>query len=315
MSINYPCNLYKLLDLYGFKSSTQKDALQFLMKESGILETDNLLDKKTNDSEELRKVILHFVGLTQRHFTIRTNTEERWDIEISDWMKRTDNHTKILDALVTLGLVDAILPSLKHRDVICILGADKTAMVSRLDYAAHLFHRGSLPAKTLLLLAGERYISFNKKGVSIDGDLTELGELATSLGKAVDTLTETDLIKAAYETSELVNQLPTVIIHTPKRDLPRPTTETTVHELCLWLKNHPDVSSITFVSDQPYIEYQKIIISRVLEHQKAGIKFEVIGPQYTETAINNNTAHKIKELVSALGSLIFAITPSVLKTL
>lgn len=314
MPINYPCNLYMLLDLYGFKSSDQKDALRFLMKESGIQETDNLLDKKTNNPDELNEVILDFVKLTQRHFTIRTNTEERWDIEASNWMKNTNNHPKILDALTTLDLVDAILPSFKYRDVICILGADKTAMTARLDYAAGLFHQGSLPANILILLAGERYISFNKNGISIDGDLAELGELAASLGKAVNHLTETDLIKAAYETSKLYNQLPAVVIDTPKKDLPRPTTETTVHELCLWLNNHPDVTSITFVSDQPYVEYQKTIISRVLEHEKISIKFEIIGPEYTETAINN-TEHKIKELVSALGSLIFVVTPSVLKSL
>ena len=43
-----PSTLYAALDYYGFKSNEQKEALRFLMKRSGIQNTDQLLDEKTN---------------------------------------------------------------------------------------------------------------------------------------------------------------------------------------------------------------------------------------------------------------------------
>ncbi len=310
---SYPRNLNLALDYYGFKTPKQKLALRFLMKNAGIEDVDALLDSKAENKNALIKAILSFIKITQDKFTIRIGNQERWDVKTSDWMKDPAQQAKILSALETLNMMDAVPPTFKRREVICVLGASRSVMVSRLEYAGELFTEGKLPAHWLIMLAGERYVTPDKNGVRVDGSEQELSELAAKAGKNVSTLTETDLMKAAYEASKLYGKFPNndVLIDTPRRDLPRPTTETTVTELCDWLKQNPEVQDITFVSNQPHVEYQKAIIAQVFEKQGVKVKFEVIGPEYRADLVNND-ADKINYVMQALGSTIWAKTPEVM---
>ena len=284
------------------------------MKQSGIQDTDQLLDQKISNQSTLAKTLLDFVRLTQDHFTIRSGTQERWDVKTLDWMKDSAQQPDILKALQTLGLMDTVVPQFKQRDAICILGASKSAMFSRLAYAGDLFIQNRLPTHWLILLAGERYVTPDKNGIFIDGEEKELLALSKKLNKRLDQLTETDLIVSAYKASKFYNTtLQAVTIDTPRRDLPRPTTETTVRELCLWLKNHPQIQSITFVSNQPHVKYQHAIIAEVFKSENLPITFEVIGT-YTPSIVPN-PEDQIKYVVGALGSQIWAATPGVLETL
>ena len=307
-------NMNSALNSYGFKTTKQKEALRFLMQKSGIKDTNALLDSTASNPNALSKTILDFVRETQDKFTVRTGKQERWDVQTSDWMKDSAQQPKILEALTTLNMMDAVAPTFKKRDVICILGASRSVMVSRLDYAGDLFVEDKLPSHWLVLLAGERYVTADKNGVSVDGSEQELAAIGDKLGKNVAAITETDLMRTAYQASKLYNKLPTVVIDTPRRDLPRPTTETTVTELCDWLKKHPEVKSITFVSNQPHVDYQKAIISQVFERQGVSIKFEVIGSVYNASVVSND-ADKINYILQALGSRIWASTPEVLDAL
>lgn len=306
-------NINTALDSYGFKTPTQKEALRFLMQKSGVKNTDTFFNTSPVTSNVLSKTILEFVKETQDKFTIRTGVQERWDIKTSAWMQDTAEQPEILEALERLNMIDAVAPTFKERDVICILGGSKILMVSRLDYASDLFVGNKLPSSRLVLLAGERYVTADKNGVSIDGSEQELSAIAGKLGKDITQLTETDLIRAVYQASQLYNKLPTVVIDTPKRDLPRPTTETTVTELCDWLKKNPEIKSITFVSNQPHVDYQKAIIAQVFEKQGMHIKFEVIGSQYNPPVVSS--ADKINYVLQALGSRIWASTPEVINAL
>lgn len=309
----HPQNLNAVLDYYGFKSPEQKHALRFLMQKAGIEDTDVMLERKAKSQIALSKAILDLVSKTQDKFTIRTGKQERWEVQTSDWMKDPTQQKQILSALEILNMTDAVSPVFKNRDVICVLGASRSIMVSRLDYAGELFTDGRLPAQWLIMLAGERYVTVDKNGVSVDGSEEELSELAIKLGKDFATLTETDLMKASYESSKLYGKFPDhdVLIDTPRRNLPRPTTETTVAELCEWLKQHPEIHDITFISNQPHVEYQKAIIAQVFEKQGVKVSFEVIGPKYN-TSLVNNDADKINYLMQALGSRIWAVTPAVM---
>jgi hypothetical protein len=309
-TLSLPNSLYATLDYYGFKSTPQKDALRFLLKESGIKNTDDLLDAHTTSQDALSKKILTFVTLTQEHFTIRSGNQERWDVQTPTWMKNPKIQAEILNALVVLNLTNEILPSFKQRDVVCILGASKGTMVSRLEYAENLFSQGMLSAQRLVLLTGERYITVDKNGVSIDGNQQELTALAKKINKNTLQLTETDLMKEAYQSSKLYQKLPTEMIDTPKGDLPRATTETTIIQFIGWLRQHPEISSVTFVSNQPHVEYQKAIITQVFGQEKVSVKFEVIGQQYASPADD-----KITYLIGALGSQIWAKTPKLLETM
>lgn len=237
--LSYPRSLNAALDYYGFGTNAQKQALRYLMKQAGVNNVDALLDTRAVNQAQLIKSILTFVRETQEKFTIRTGTQERWEVQTPVGIKEPAQQKQILSALLILNMMDAVPPAFKKRDAICILGATNSVMAARLDYAGVLFAEGKLPAHWLIMLAGERYVTPDKNGNSIDGSEAELSKLATQIGKKVAALTETDLMKSAYENSKLYQKFPenyVVIIDTPRRNLPRPTTETTVIELFDWLK-------------------------------------------------------------------------------
>ncbi|MGI9215168.1 MAG: hypothetical protein ACR2HS_05970 [Gammaproteobacteria bacterium] len=307
----YPNSLYAVLDYYGFDSPAQKAALRYLMQQAGINNPDFLLEHQVADQTELSKLILTLVRETQSKFTIRTGNQERWEVETSTWMKDEEQQQQILAALNTLKMTAPIPPRFQEREVISILGGSKKIMELRLAYADELFIDNKLPSKWLVLLAGERYVTLN-----IDGDKQELSNLANKLGKDIAKLTETDLMIAAYEASKLYGKFPEhfLLIDTPKGNLPRPTTETTVADFCAWLRQQPEIRKITFVSNQPHVEYQKAIIAQVFSKQAIKVDFEVIGPGYDVKIVNNN-AKQINYLVQALGSRIWAATPEVINTI
>lgn len=296
-------SLYKALDSYGFSSKGQKDALEDLMRQACILQpTQTIKDIFPNrdNYEDLVTDLLEFLKLTQKHFTIRTGHQERWEILHPEWM--SINKDKNFHLLETLGMVSAIEPQNKATDALCILGGTMGKMVNRIDYASLLTNK-NLRANNLILLAGERYVT-----VKVDGTEAELNKIAEAYQLSDwRALTETHLIQEAYKKSLLYGKIPTFTIDTPARDLPRPTTQTIILELIEWLKLHRDIKNIIFVSNQPYVKYQKAIIEGVIKSFDAPIEFEVIGGP------GNNK--EIQPFIEALGSYIFAQTPNVLISL
>ncbi len=114
-------------------------------------------------------------------------------------------------------------------------------------------------------------------------------------------LTETHLIQSEYEASSLSKRkLATYVINTPARELASPTTETTILELIKWLKRHPDIRTILFISNQPYTKYQDAVISLVLREKGIDIKFEVVG-----SAVTNFS--DIQPIIEGLGSCLFVL--------
>ncbi len=298
--MNKTYSLYKILDRYGFSTKEQKAALENLMHQASILTPIQSLQDKFQTKHTFDELVydaLEFVKLTQKHFTIRSGHQERWEIKPSNWM--TKNQSENLLLLKTLGMTAAIKPKAESTDALCILGAMMKRIEDRIDYAALLLEK---PLKTdnLFLLAGERYVTVN-----IDGSEEELNKIAnfyqlTDLSK----LTETHLIQQAYKKSALYNKIKTFVIDTPKRDLPRPTTQTTTIELIEWLKEHNDIKTITFVSNQPHVKYQEAVITEILRNQNSTLNIEVVGSDLSDA--------NIQPAIEALGSFIFAITPNVL---
>lgn len=312
----YPHNLDQALNYYGFKTQKQKEALRYLLQAAGIENVDALLDTQRANANDLSRAILNFVRTVQVNFTIRTGSQERWDVQTSAWMQDKTQQAKILDALKTLDMLDAIPPKFLQPDAICILGASRSIMVSRLDYASNLYSQSNLPTTWLIMLAGERYVTPDKNGVYVDGSEEFLNEVSVKLNKNISSITETDLMRLAYESSKLYAKFGanTLLIDAPRRDLPRHNTEGTVTELCMWLKNHPEVQKLTFVSNQPHVEYQKAIIKQVLIKNDINVKFEVVGPEYY-TPVVHNTAHKINYIMQGLGSKIWAMTPEIINSI
>lgn len=292
-------SLYRELDKYGFTSDSTKNSLESLMHQASILKHNESFQDifpNRDNYNDLALDMLNFVKMTQKHFTVRSGHQERWEITPSQWM--LDNYESNLEHLENLGFINQLKPSNLNNDAICILGATSKTMQIRINYTESFIENTS--TDKIILLSGERYV--NPK---IDGLEEELKEIAAAF-KLDDwkKLTETYLIENIYNKSNLFGKFQEYIIDTPAGNLPRPTTQTTVIELVNWLKTHDEIKSIVFVSNQPYVKYQKAIIAQVLHYLDYKLDFEVVGSGY----VGDNA----QLVIGSLGSYIFAETPKIL---
>lgn len=294
-------SLRETLNDYGFKKSSQKQALEDLMRYANIIKANqsfqNFYPRRYRYSK-LLKDILSFVQATQQYFTLREDAQERWEVKAAEWT--LSNKARIIEDLRTLGFVEAIPPTLMQSDAICILGTTFNDIKERIDFVAQYLGSGKLKTENIILLAGERKVSVGADG--LEQDLLAIAAKHNISG--LEKLTETHLMQTAFEDSAINAKFKTFIIDTPAGDLPRPTTETTLKELLKWLDAHKDIKKITFVSNQPYIKYQEAIIAQALKSHP-DISYKVIGPEVKKDI-------KTFEIVEGLGSYIWAKTPWVI---
>ena len=294
----------KILDHYGFKKPEQKEALRNLFVMSSLA-SENDSWEKIFPSDQRIVNILNFVTNTQWKFSNRFG-HERWEVDVQSWI--TDNREKIINDLDILGFIDEVNPRTDNYDAVCVLGANTLCMSARLQFLAELFQKQWIKSETLILLTGERYVNN-----VIDGSEEELKEIAKHF--ELDDwkqLTETKVFDYLYEKSSLKNMgLNVVIIDTPRGDLPRPTTKTTIAELKKWLRSNRNVKRILFISNQPYLLYQKKIVENELYLNEKGfsdIEIEMVGPGVPDLLLQH-----IQILLEGLGSYIWAASPLVLK--
>jgi hypothetical protein len=306
-----PPNLYAALTKYGF-SADQKSALRTLMKNSGIQNADELLDQRTNNLNELNKAIISLVQVTQHNFMRRSGKQEIWDVETPAWMKYKPQDT--LKLFSVLSMVDPVIPNVSHTDAICILGATRLTMDKRIKYTEELYASNTLISPRVILLAGERYVTPDTAEAILDGSPEYLQALALSLGKPADKIIETDLILDLFAGSSLRDKVTMMLIDTPQRNGQRPTTESTVTDLCDKLKQTPDIKHVVFVSSQPYVAYQRAIIQHVFAKNNLQITFDVIGSRFDPSVVKTD-ADRVNELLQALGSKIWAETPAVMQSI
>ena len=117
-------SLWNVLDYYGFNEPQQKQSLELIMKKAGIIkpnETFMSLFPKRDNSDQLFQDVLHFVELTQKHFTIRSGAQERWEVQPTAWM--IDNKDEILLALENLNITNSVTPTFLNPDLTGVLGA------------------------------------------------------------------------------------------------------------------------------------------------------------------------------------------------
>lgn len=327
----FPKSLQESLDLYGFTSPEQKEALAQLFNYASIHQEFSLSgeNKTAEHSEQIRpeKVItdiLSMVKSTQDKFTIRKGTQERWEICPRSWM--VQNQAKILSCLTTLGFVKSIQPQKKKVDAICILGGTAEFMLGGVLYTEQLlkqalkneklcpsgelqkpvFESGQSPqadlqAQAIILLSGERYLTKN-----IDGTEQELEKLAQQL-KLSDwrQLTEMHLLEHLFNThANLAKKLTLHTINTPAGVLPRPTTQTTLLELFAWLEKHPEIKNMLFISHQPCTLYQKAVIDSMFFAHQIPCEYDVVG--------DARESATVQLTVAELGGYLWAATPNIL---
>lgn len=243
------------------------------------------------DTEPTAEDWLAFVEETQRVWTARKPQQERWEAaQTLDWV--AENEELVWARLKTLKMVDAVLPKSPAPDAVCILGSTGPSMQARIRFAQSRFPN----VKTWILLTGERAAVAN-----VDGDAATLQAVSRNAQVLVEDLQEKHLMleewrKTHWPVSGLV-----VCLNTPKGELPRATTETTLGTLAAWLARNPHIKNVTFVSNQPYVGYQKAVIRGVLCRLSSKTVFEVVGPEMK--------TRNARSAVGALGSKIWAKTP------
>lgn len=276
-------SLDQILCWYGFTTQQQHQAFELVLQRSGVINPNQSLAEafppKSLPDDTLADW-LHVIRATQEKFFKRSNGQERWEIEVSEWM---DEHAADLyGALDVLGFVKNRQPTVTNTHAICILGATYDTMCERIVYTQELVNSGQIKTKAIILLAGERLVA-----QGVDGSPEQLGQIAKRYG--IDDwqkLTETHLIEDIYNKSSLARntQIAVYSIDTPRGALIRPTTQTTIHELISCLQQHPDIERITFVSTQPYILYQKAVIDGCMQLYNYPILYEVVGSASSESS-------------------------------
>lgn len=286
------------LKSYGFNTEQQDAFKNLFEKSTGTNKSWDEIFPNKSSKEELLFDMLNLIELVQKNFVNRTGTQERWENKPPDWINQY-NKKEIINNLEILGFINSIEPKETFFDAICILGGTKNTMSQRIDYAESLIKNG-LKTNSIILLAGERYVS-----EKVDGNKVELNQLAEELNiKDWTKLTETNLIENLYKKSSLSNnKINYYLIDTPARDLPRPTTQTTILELINWLKEHPEIKNILFISNQPYVKYQGAIIESTFKNAGVKIKIEIAGNEFTNLT-------KLDTIIEGLGAYIWAAFPN-----
>lgn len=291
----------KILDLYGFSDVKKRKAMNALLKETGIMmafenQEHGIFTKKDQAQNDVRNIAL-LVKETQEKWVKRLPGLDR--SHVKDGKKFSKSAEKrVLICLKTLGFVDQVRPTQKKTDVICILGARGPTMLQRIQYGGKLV--GSrVKTQHIVLLAGERYAE-----LALDGSEDELKAVAKKEGLGHwNQLTETHLIRNLYHSSKLSQKnIPTTIIDTPRGDLPRPTTQTTMVAFMDFLKQNPHIDRVVFVSSQPYVAYQKAVIDSIFLANSTKLSYEVVGGGVSPT-------HAVEKILAELGSFLWAQGP------
>lgn len=290
---SYP-SIYQILGDFGFKTIEQKAAIESLLKASSILEKEESLINKLaprSNFNDFAFDLLNFVKQTQEKFVIRKATQERWEVNGSEWMDKISIDNSHLQ------VIEEIKPNIRKADILCILGSTMPNMIKRLNYATLLIEEG-LEIKEVILLSGERYA--NPK---IDNKIEEVANYLNI--DEPNQVTEAHLIKYIFEKSSLNGRYAVTVIDTPRNNLPRPTTQTTMIDFVKWYKDKNSTDKdVIFISSQPNIKYQEAIILQILRYSETQVNFEVVGP-----AFNGDRTHI---WIGGLGSYIFANTPNIL---
>ena len=303
-STNY--DFEKIIEIYEIDTVQKKEAFKDLLVLSSIMPKNKNWEEAFPKDESISN-ILKLVSQTQMKFSARYG-RERWEVGEIPWI--ANNEMKILNDLRTLGFVDEIKPKFKKFDAVCVLGAAKTSMIFRMNYLCDLIANKIISTPRIILVSGERYVTER-----VDGTVEELQQISDFF-KIPDwkKLTEARLLEYLYAQSPLNNnkKIEKIVIDTPAGLLPRPTTKTTLEDLKKWLRKHPEIRKILFISNQPYVLYQREIVRTILNSQPQmigkKIKIDIAGP-----AVQTSPFPKAQAIVEGLGSYIWARSPSVIR--
>lgn len=265
--------------------------------------------------------LLELIRTTQecwvrRGFSTGQN-KERWEIELPEWALALEEDSDTIHALQKLGLNTERVPSPDIMEnpghLWCILGATAPSVVKRIAFLARILEKDTKNPARILLLGAERPLC------EADGSTEYLKLIAASQGKGVESLTETDLMTFLWKQSPLDadKRIEVSVLNVPRKEgQKRPTTESTLEAFVAWVKEQKDpVTVISFVSNQPYLDYQEVIISHVTGLSGFKIPFKVKGPgcafEHEALLVKGGQGKPltVASRINALGSLLWASLP------
>ena len=278
-------------EYYYFENNDQTSALESICN----------IAKISSPNTGYFEKIFNFVRSTQKNFLNRKPKQERWEVSSQAWINDNTND-ELVKNLKVLGFFDDTLPKSQFYDAICILGAAGPTMESRIKFLESLVYEHGISSDNIFLLTGERYL--NAK-VDFKNDQDRIN-LEKRFNKSYDELTERHLFEYLYENSRLNATFSPNIIDTKQKDGFRPTTQTTVEQFLLSIKDKPEIKKVLFISHQPSVGYQNSLITEVVYHCNSEIEFETVGKGCPAT-------YSIQRIISELGAYIWAATPRVIR--
>ncbi len=295
-------DIFDMTNNYGFVSGREYSAFEDILRKSDIMPYNVGLKKEfrpTKFADEFVPNVVKMLKYAQDTFYLRKGNMERWEIseQEPEWVIK--NRDIVIYNLKTMGFIEEIGPYyFNFHDTICILGSTADDLQSRIDYADSLVKSNYIKPKNVILLAGERYVI-----PEVDGDIESLKLIAQKYKlDSWKKVTETHLIKDIYEKSYMSQLgLNLIVIDTPKGKLSRPTTSSTMMKLKEHLKDNAEIKNIAFISNQPYVKYQKAVIDMAMWDKSVDVNYSVYG--------NGTNTENLNSKIEALGSLIFASTP------
>ncbi len=215
---------------------------------------------------------------------IRKAGSERWDIE----QKKAGNSKKIVSLLQELGCVQATYPTKKHYDTVIIFGGTFGNMLKRFAYAYSLLQNGTITAKQIVFLVGQRptnqAVESHEKIRAATDQFRMILPLRIGYGSGIQSATETDLAKRLCEQLLLPNGFPPItFIDTPMQGTAQaPRRPQTADTIVRWLTTESPEGTYLFISSNPHVWYQHAVAERVVsQHQDlvpSTFNFETIGP-------------------------------------
>ncbi len=298
-----------VLEHSGWKTEKEMRALQTLFQCTGILEPQQTLAQRFPVREEPRifaEDIAYLIQETQDKLRSRAIPQERWETSVGAWVML--HQCEILTALKTLGMFQEYAPRVQNIDGVCIFGATLPTMKKRIKYGCTMIAQKKVPTY-YIVLAGER------KAGPRDGSEAVLKDIAhTYCVPAGVLVTETVLARYAYDQSDVPHKEKMIfhVVDTIEKNGLRPTTETTLEDGLRWFKRK-GVKRVCFVSNAPFVHYQKTMVAWVAERQKSRIKYETIGEGVMyDYKDKEKSLECAKRALDGLASFMWAEIPRVL---
>jgi hypothetical protein len=246
---------------------------------STLLYGTPFFDQKGGITSAFEKLLKQFDISAQSINDLRAivaQTQNQWLFKGDRWNlldKQYKNKDAICACLEELGFqTEMPIQEIKKKyDAILVLSDIAPSFKQRLDYLKDCFKK--VPCDQVIIVSGERKLD---PVIESQKELEKLFGIKAKITNEKDILPE--LLKTDYFDNEIRNRL-SHYIPTGQSSYNRSSTEDQIKKIAAKIQRY---SKILFISNQPYILYQSLIVKAYLPNHE----IDSVGPVYTEDACN-----------------------------